>query len=223
MDKIFNVEKIMNFCNYVYWFFVLNLLFMIFNIPIVLYFIFLGYESIHIYLPLFLVCLLPVGPSFTAVLYTMGKIIKYKDISVFKDFFHGLKINFIQSITFWIIELSLIFILYTNFNFFNTQEYGKFLLPIFLLISIILILLTPIIYILISRFKMNNLQLFKTALTLCITKPILTFSNIVAMLFFLMLFELAPSYTVLVMVSGISFLMLFMNKSLLIYLENISS
>ena len=97
----FNLQKVLNAFNYIFWFFCLNIFFLIFNLPLVLFFLFIGLEGIFTYLPLFLLSLLPLMPSLTVLFYCMGKLIREKDLDLF-TIFEGLKLNFKQSLLLWL-------------------------------------------------------------------------------------------------------------------------
>ncbi|WP_416246472.1 DUF624 domain-containing protein [Clostridium sp. HCS.1] len=221
-NNLFNFEKIFDSFNYVFWFFLLNLFFMIFNIPLILFFTFVGISNIFEYFPLFLLSLLPTMPTFTALLYCMNKIMVNKDLDIIKDFIKGIKLNFRQSFLIWFIELSLITILYFNIRFFALIKHNILLICLFSTILIILATVTPYISILISRFKMKTIDTLRTAFVLCFTRPILTITNILLFIFSLILFEVAPGTIVLFISSLLSFLLLFINKSLLLELDSIS-
>ncbi|MDV4150713.1 DUF624 domain-containing protein [Clostridium sp. AL.422] len=195
---------------------------MIFNFPLILFFIFIGISAIFEYFPLFLICLLPTMPAFTALLYCMNKIIVNKDLDIIKDFINGIKLNFKQSFLTWFIELSLVTILYFNIRFFSLIKHNLLLICLFSTILIILAAVTPFIYILISRFKMKTIATLRTAFILCFTRPILSITNLLLFIFSLILFELAPGPIILFISSLLSFSLLFVNKSLLHELDIIS-
>ncbi|MBS5884451.1 MAG: DUF624 domain-containing protein [Clostridium sp.] len=220
--NFFNFEKIFDSFNYVFWFFLLNLFFMLFNIPLILFFIFIGISNIFKYFPLFLICLLPAMPIFTALLYCMNKIIVNKDLNIIKDFTNGIKLNFKQSFLIWFIELLLIIIIYFNIRFFSLIKYNVVLVCLFSAIAIIIAAVTPFIFILISRFKMKTIDILRTSFILCFTRPILTITNLLLFIFSLILFEITPGTIILFISSLLSFSLLFINKSLLYELEGIS-
>lgn len=220
--NFFNFEKIFDSFNYVFWFFLLNLFFMLFNIPLILFFIFIGISNIFKYFPLFLICLLPAMPIFTALLYCMHKIIVNKDLNIIKDFTNGIKLNFKQSFLIWFIELLLIIIIYFNIRFFSLIKYNVVLVCLFSAIAIIIAAVTPFIFILISRFKMKTIDILRTSFILCFTRPILTITNLLLFIFSLILFEITPGTIILFISSLLSFSLLFINKSLLYELEDIS-
>ncbi|MCF0146870.1 MAG: YesL family protein [Clostridium sp.] len=221
-NNLFNFEKIFEAFNYVFWFFLLNLFFMAFNIPLILFFTFVGISNIFEYFPLFLICLLPTMPTFTALLYCMNKIITNKDLEIIKDFIKGIKLNFKQSFLIWFIELSLINILYINIRFFTLIKHNIILTCLFSTILIVLAIVTPYISILISRFKMKTIDTLRTAFILSFTRPILTITNLLLFIFTLIIFEVAPGTVILFISSLLSFLLLFVNKSLLLELDSIS-
>ncbi len=220
--NFFNFEKIFDSFNYVFWFFLLNLFFMLFNIPLILFFIFIGISNIFKYFPLFLICLLPAMPTFTALLYCMNKIIVNKDLNIIKDFTNGIKLNFKQSFLIWFIELLLIIIIYFNIRFFSLIKYNVVLVCLFSAIAIIIATVTPFIFILISRFKMKTIDILRTSFILCFTRPILTITNLLLFTFSLILFEITPGTIILFISSLLSFSLLFINESLLYELEDIS-
>lgn len=219
MKNVSNFNKLLTFFDYVFWFFMENCIFLILNIPLILYLIFIGFTNITEYFPLFLICCIPFGASFTALLYTMGKIIKYKDIFIVKDFFKSYKRNFIQATCMWIIELFLIFILYTNIISSKNFTLLNILMPFFVMIIILIILMTPILFILLSRFEMKTLDLLRTTIILCISNPLITISNLIVFLFSLVLFELKPSYSILFITSLICYLLMYINNPILVKLE----
>lgn len=221
-NNFFNFEKILDTFNYIFWFFLLNLLFMLLNIPLILFFVFIGISSLFNYFPLFLICLLPTMPALTILFYCMNKIIIHNDLNVIKDFFNGLKLNFKQSFLIWFFETIMFLILYFNIKFFLPIKYGIFLICLFAAIAIILVAVTPFIFILISKFKMDSISILRTASILCFTRPILTITNLLVFIIALILFEIAPGTTILFISSILSFSIMFVNKSLLFELEDIS-
>lgn len=223
MGDIFNLDRIFDIFNYIFWFFLLNLFFMIFNIPIVWFFMFVGISNIYTYLPLFLICLIPLGPSITTLLYCMGKLIRNGDIHIIKDFIKGLKLNFKQSTIIWCCEILLVFMLYSNIKFFSTAKFSLVITCLFASLIILILLMTPYIFILISRFSMKNIDIIKSSLVLVFTRPILTISNILILLFSFILFEITPGTVILFIASIFSFLLIFANKALLLELETNSS
>lgn len=223
MSEFFNLEKILTLFNYIFWFFMLNIFFIVLNIPVILFFMFIGLRNVTTYLPLFLISLIPFGASFTALLYCMRKLIKYKDISLIEDFKKGLKYNFKQSTIMWSLELLLIFLLSFNLRFFSTTYYNLILSSLFIGFLIITLLTTTYIFVLISRFSMNSMEILRASVILTFTKPLISVGNVLIFLFTLILFEISPGTTVIFMGSIASFLVMLLNKNLLENLEEKSN
>lgn len=219
MKEIFNLEKLFSSFDYVFWFFLLNLFFMLLNLPLILFMLSIGINNISTYFPLFLLCSVPFVPSLTVLIYCMGKLIRYKDLNLFKDFFHGLKINFKQSILLWCGELITVLILYSNIRFFSNFKNGMFFNCIFIVLLLGLFFVTPYIYILISRFSMKSFDIIKSSFILAFTRPLLTLTNTLIIIIPLILFQISPGTTILFISSVLAFLLSFSNKSLLEELE----
>lgn len=222
MNENFNLKKLFDWFDYIFYFFSLNLFFLILNIPIVWFIMFVGISKASTYLPLFLLCLIPTGTSLTAMLYCMGKLLRDKSLNVFQDFIKGIKLNLKQSLFFWLSELIIVFILYFNIKFFSTVNYNLILIGIFIFISILIATTTPYIYILMSRFSMKNIDLLKTSLILTFTRPLMTVSNILICLVSLLLFEMVPGAMCLFIFSIFTFLLSYINRALISQLELLS-
>lgn len=222
MNEFLNLKKLFDWFDYIFYFFSLNLFFLIFNLPMMFFIFFVGISKSFMYLPLFLLCLMPTGSSLTALLYCMGKLLRNKSLNVLKDFIKGLKLNFKQSLFFWLSELIVIFILYSNIKFFSTANYNLILISIFIFLSVLMAISTPYIYILMSRFSMRNIDLLRNSLILTFTRPLMTVCNILISIVSLILFEMMPGAMCLFIFSIFTFLLSYINKSLLSELEGLS-
>lgn len=222
LNEIFNLDKILETFNYIFWFFTLNLLFWVFNIPIILFFVFIGISNILTYFPLFLVCLIPVMPTFTVILYCMNKLYKNKNIEVIPCFLRGFKLNFGQALFVWCVELVAIFLIFTNINFFSVAA-NSFIIPaLFICLLILISVMTPYLFLIISRFSMTSLQVLRLSFILTFTRPLLTITNLLLVLVFMVLFEISPAIIILFISTLLGFCLIFINRTLLSELENIS-
>lgn len=223
LNEIFNFERLFEIFSYIFWFFILNVLFWFMNIPLILFLLFVGVTGILTYFPLFLVCLVPTMPAFTVILYCMHKLYKNKTLTLFSDFFKGFRLNYKQSLIIWIIELLAIFIIYSNIRFFSmVTSHSLILNCLFISLLILIVAITPYIYLIISKFSMTNLQIIRLSFILTFTRPILTITNILLVLVFLVIFEISPSVTVLFISTALAFSLIFINRALLRELEDIS-
>lgn len=223
MSEYFNFNKLFDICNYIFSFLVLNLLFMLLNIPIILFFLLVGISKISIYLPLFLLCLIPTMPAFNILVYCMRKLLKNKGFNLLSDFKKGFLLNFKQSLLIWFVELIFIFALYSNIVFFKSAYNNTIVSCLFLGLLIILLLMTPFISLLISLFSNNALNILRNALILIFKKPLLAITNILIFLAALVLFEISPAVTFLFITSLLAFLFVFSNRFLIEELETISN
>lgn len=223
MNELFSLEKILSFFNTIFFFFVINLFFMICNLPSILFLIFIGFSNISTYLPLFLLCLIPLGPSLAAIFYSMYKLVTYKACPLIRSFFEGYKKNFKAGIAISLCQLIVIFILTCNIRIF-ASAYPVFILHLlFIILFGIVILSIPYSYLLQIHFKMSLLEIIKASFTLVFTHPLLTLCNAMIFLFILMIFEITPGTAVLFMSSLYAFFILFSNKHLIKKLEDLAN
>lgn len=220
MEELFNIEKVLGFCEKVCYFFVVNLLFIISNIPVLLFLLFVGGGQIRECFPLFLLSLLPLAPSLSAVMYAMNRLICGRERNAFRDYKKGYCEDFMQKASLGAGQLFVILLCWTNIEFFSIQLKILPLAVVFILLFGAAVLVTPNLYMLSSRYEMKNIQIVKTAVTLLIAKPVYTLGNIVALAVILAAFEISAGTTVLFMGSAYGFLVMFMNQSVMRTLEN---
>ena len=220
MEELFNVEKVLGFCEKVCYFVTINLLFILSNIPILLFLLFVGAGQIRECLPLFLLCLIPMAPALSSVMYTMNCLIHGTEGSALRDYKRGYCSDLVQKIGLGAGQLLVIFMCWTNIEFFSMQFRILPLAVVFMVLFAVSVLVTPNLYMLASRYEMKNIQIVKTAVTLLIAKPVFTLGNLVALCVGLAAFEISPGTTVLFMGSTYGFLVMFMNQSVMRNLEN---
>ncbi len=222
MSEYFNFNKLFDICNYIFSFLILNIFFMILNIPALWFFLFVGISNIFTYFPLFLICLLPTFPAFNVLVYCMNKFFKNKGFNLISDFKKGFLLNFKQSLFIWFIELIFIFALYSNILFFKSVYNNTFLSCIFIGLLILIILLTPFISLLVSLFSNTSSNIVRNALILIFKKPLLAITNILILVAALVLFEISPALTFLFISSLVAFVFVFANRFLLEELQSTS-
>lgn len=220
MEELFRIEKVLGFCEKVCYFFTVNLLFIISNLPILLFLLFIGAGRIRECLPLFLVCMVPMAPALSSVMYTMNRLIHGTEGKAFKDYKKGYCSDFLQKAELGAGQLLVILICWTNIEFFTLQIRIFPLIIVFIILFAATVLVTPNLYMLASRYKMKNIQIAKTAVTLLIAKPVSTLGNLVALGVILAAFEISAGTTVLFMGSVYGFLVMFMNQSIMRELES---
>ncbi len=220
MEELFHIEKVLGFCDKVWYFFTVNLLFVISNFPILLFLLFIGAGQIRECLPLFLLCLVPMAPALSAVMYTMNRLIHGTEGKAVKDYKKGYCSDFLQKVGLGAGQMLVIIMCWTNIEFFTLQVRIFPFTIIFMILFAAAVLVTPNLYMLASRYEMKNIQIAKTAVTLLTAKPVSALGNIVALGVVLAAFEISAGTTVLFMGSVYGFLVMFMNQSVLRKLES---
>lgn len=220
MEELFPIEKVLGFCEKVCYFFTVNLLFIISNFPVLLFLLFIGAGRIREYLPLFLLCLVPMAPALSSVMYTMNRLIHGTEGKALHDYKKGYCSDFLQKAGLGAGQLLVIIMCWTNIEFFTLQVSIFPLAMLFIILFAAAVLITPNLYMLASRYEMKNIQIAKTAVTLLIAQPASTLGNIVALAVVLAAFEIAAGTAVLFMGSIYGFLVVFMNQSVMRKLES---
>ena len=172
MGELFNIEKVVGFCEKVCYFFTVNLLFIISNIPVLLFLLFVGAGQIRECLPLFLLSLVMAAPALSAVMYTMNRLIRGTYGSAVRDYKKGYCSDFWQKTALGAGQLLLILICWTNIEFFSIQLKIFPLTILFVILFAAAVLVTPNLYMLISRYEMSTWQIARTAVTLRIARPV---------------------------------------------------
>lgn len=220
MTSDFNMSKFQIFSEYVIWFLLGNVYFLICNLPIILFLVFIGTKNINTSLILFGVCLIPLGPSLTALFYSMSKIVKYKEVAITKAFFSSYIKNFFQSVALSGTQALLIIALTVNLQIFKKLSFGYILTPLFYILFALTLLLTFYAYPLLSRFHMKTLDIFRLSFILIFTSPFITLGNIIIILFSFVLIDIKASYASLFIISVTCFLIIFLEEHLLKRLES---
>lgn len=219
MEELFHIEKILGFCEKVCYFFLVSLLFLLSNIPVLLFLLFVGAGQIRECLPLFLLCLLPMAPALSAVMYAMNRLIQGTQGRACRDYKKGYCSDFLQKVRLGAGQLLAVLLCWTNIEFFSMQVRIFPLTMLFVVLFAVTVLVTPNLYMLTSRYEMGNLQIVKTAVTLLIAQPVFTLGNLVALGLILAAFEICAGTTVLFMGSAYGFLVMFMNQAVFRKLE----
>lgn len=217
--ELFHMEKLFGFCEKVCYLFLVNLLFLVFNVPVMLFFLFVGISQAGTYLPLFLLCLLPLPPAFCAVVYAMNRLVRGTESGPWKDYRKGYRTDFWQKLRLGAIQLLIFFILWSDIKFFSGQLNNIALTLIFFILFLFVVLITPNLYLLISRYQMTNRQVVKSACILTVTRPVCTMGQLAALGIILMLFELTAGTTVLFMASIYGLLIVYVSYNMLNQLE----
>lgn len=218
----FGEGPIYTITNYIFWFFLGNLYFLLLNIPLLFMLIILlsngenplpdGFTSIIV------ICCIPIAPAATALLSVMGKLIRDKDINVTRDFFKAYKANFFQSLFFGALEIIIVSILIIDIRFFILSSYPR-VLTAFIFITIAFILLMSLyVFPLISRFYLSTKDIIKTAAYYTIRKFHITILNFASFLVVGFIFT-KFSFIILFISSIVCYLLMYYQQKILLEIE----
>ncbi|MGL4911638.1 MAG: YesL family protein [Romboutsia sp.] len=168
--------------NYVYYLLGVNICFILSNILfiIALSIIKLEFQNTLI----FIISLIPTGPSITALFSVIGKFIREGDISPFKDYFKSYKLNFKQSMKIWVIQLLIIVVMVIDIRYMIISK-NFVLLALFkplLFIGGIIFSISIYLYAILSRFELKTKDLIKLSVIYTFKKLPLSIINILLVL-----------------------------------------
>lgn len=157
-------NTIYTFANYIWWFLLGNFYFLLTNIPLIFIIFSMELSGIYNMNLVFILSLLPIGPSLTALLSVMGKLTREGDINITKDFFKAYRVNFLDSLFFWSIEVIILAIAFIDIIIFNNNSKLYFLKIIPVIISVLGSALGLYIFPIISRFYLKRKDILKLSL-----------------------------------------------------------
>jgi uncharacterized membrane protein YesL len=208
--------------NYLLWFFLGNLYFVLLNIPLLFATIILlsnGTSSISKGFTPIIICCIPIGPAATALLSVMGKLIREKDINITRDFFKAYKANFFQALFFSTVEIISIFVLSIDIKFFISGGYPTVLTSFIYITIAFIVLINMYVFPIISRFNLTRKDIFKTAAYYTIRKFHVTISSFVSILVVgFISFKVSP-LLLLFISSIICYLIMFYQQKILLEIE----
>jgi uncharacterized membrane protein YesL len=215
----FGEGPIYTITNYVFWFMMGSIYFGICNIPFLFIFLTPIENPDSSYLVLLVLSLIPMGPSITALMSAMGKLVRDKDSSITKDYFKAYKQSFGQSLFLWVLQLAVLSVIFVDISFFKNQSYGFIAIPVMYALAIIVLLMGLYAFPIISRFYLKTKDVIKLSFYYSIGKIKITFLNISAIIIGGFVIWKFTSIGVFVAASGVCYLIMFYEKDLLKDLE----
>lgn len=207
--------------NYISWFVLSNIYFLISNILFMAYIISFGLGITSEISVIFIISLIPMGPSLTALCASMGKIIREKDINITSYYFKSYKINFKQSSLLWCAELAIMFISYINLNLSVKGEILSNFTILFIIVCVFSVALGTIAFPIISRFNLKTTDVIKISFIYSIKKIHITIINIILILIGVCLMYIFPLVLFLCLNSLICFVIMFNNKRIIDEIEKL--
>lgn len=220
LGDVFRIDNILNACDKILYFLKVNVLFLVCNTPALLFVLFVGVGEIRTYLPLFLLSLVPMGSALSAVFFSMNRLLHRHDTTAWSDYWEGYTDTWGQKMAVSAVHMLLIWMFWTNIEFFSLSMPIFPLLILFVLLFVAMVLMTPNLYLLTARYQMSFRDIWKGAAMLMVTRPLLTLSNCIIFAFALMLFEIRAGTMILFLASIYGFLTVFMYQSVFKQLDD---
>lgn len=209
--------------NYVFWFFLGNLYFLILNIPLLFALtVLISFGSTPLpkgFTTILIICCIPLGPAITALLSVMGKLIREKDINITKDFFKAYKTNFFQSLFFWSLEIIILTILYVDIQFLISRNYPRVLTSFIFIVMVFIFLMSLHVFPIISRFYLGMKDVIKLASYYTIRKFHITILNCASFLVVGFIFLKISTFVFLFMWSIVCYIIMFYDQKILVEIE----
>lgn len=206
--------------DYIWWFLLGNFYFWLMNIPFACIILIMPKGEVNQYWLLLIISSLPIGPALTALFSVMGKLIREHDINITKDFFKAYKVNFFESLFFWILELTVIAMLYIDKIYIVAISNVAILYRLFIALTVMCIAMNFYVFPIISRFYFNKLKVLKLSLHYLIKK-----AHIAVLAFFIIwvMYKLLPIVSIMVVLLSVSilcYIIMYLQNGTLLELEN---
>lgn len=187
--------RIMTGFQYIFWFFLLNVFTILLGgLPVIIFYLAYGFQGIFDYFPIFILCLIPLGPTFVALHFSMMRFVVFSDINLRRDFWRIYRQEFWFSIRCsLVLAIFTIFLCY-DFIFLDLLPFGFFISPLLIVAALFILLVIPYVFTVISRYKLSLIQTFKLSFSLMFNNPLITAFHFVFLLFMLILLDSIAGY-----------------------------
>ncbi|MGH4050867.1 MAG: YesL family protein [Clostridium sp.] len=220
----FGEGPIYTITNYIFWFFLGNLYFLLLNIPLLFMFLVVMSNGTNTlpqgFTTIIILCCIPIAPAATALFSVMGKLIREKDLNITKDFFKAYKTNFFQSLFFGALEIILLCVLFIDIRFFISSGYPRILTISVFVVMLFIFSMSLYIFPIISRFYLGWKDVVKTAAYYTIRKfniTLLCLSSFVVVGF---IFFKITTFVLVFVSSIICYLIMYYQQKLLLEIED---
>ncbi|MEH6992160.1 DUF624 domain-containing protein [Neobacillus drentensis] len=201
--------------NHIYALFMTNIYFVLSNI--ICLFFFMTLEPAFSNITIYFLALIPTGPAITALFYSIGKLIREKELSPLHDFIHGYKINFKDTMKFWLPLLLVLYILIVDLQYFNStpSTINNVLSVIFAIGIILTMVISMNVFLIIAGYKFRFKDLWKLSVYYSFMKVKITFGNISIVIITLFLISVTTNFLLLFIASLICYAFMLNSKGLL--------
>lgn len=176
-EKSIYDKPIYQVLQYLYSIVLSNIYFLLSNILLLVYSIMVMIEPEAFSVFIFMLLLIPSGPSITALCSTMGKLIREGECNITKEYLYSYKSNFKQSIVLASIFIVGMFVCLLDYKFFINR--GSLLGVVFIVIAVYILITSLYAFPIISKIEVKRKQLFALAFYYSIKKLPITLIKIV--------------------------------------------
>lgn len=201
---------------YLYVFFVINVYFLLGNITFIAVYFLADFTFENILL--FYLTLIPAGPAIAAVLSTMGKFIREREVSPTLDYWRSYKRNFGIAIKYWLIQLTILFILVVDFYY--ATRHINIASPLFLILLFVCLMIMMYAFPILTRFEVKLKNLFIVSIYSNFKYFKTTLLNATSIIAFGFIFHFIPSVSSLFIASLIGFFIMYNLQEPLVQMEN---
>ena len=214
-NKAFGEGILYTITNHIYALLMTNIYFVLTNI--ICLFFFVSLEPVFSNITLYFLALIPTGPAISALIYSIRKLIREKELSPLKDYFHGYKLNFKDTMKFWLPLLLLLYILIVDIHYFNSNPsiVNTILAVIFFIAIILAVVIAMNGFLIVSGYNFRFKDLWKLSIFYSFTKVKITFGNISIVIITLFFLTVTSYFLLLFIGSLICYLFLLNSKGLL--------
>jgi uncharacterized membrane protein YesL len=198
--------------NHIYWLIMTNIYFILCNVLFL--FFFMTLEPTFSNITIYFLALIPTGPSVSALFYSIGKLIREKDLSPLRDFFHGYKINFKDTMKFWLPLLLVLYILFVDLQYFNSNPttINNILSVVFSIAIIVMTILVMYAFLINAGFTFRLKDIWKLSVYYSFMKVKITFGNIGIVIILLCLSYLVSDFLIVFVASLVCYLFMLNSK-----------
>ena len=218
MKKDFYDSQAFSITNYIISYLQVSFYLIICNILPITY-LFLSILNPDIFgIALLFLTLIPTGPSIGALYSVTGRCIRQKDMFFASQYFKYYKSNFKSCIKFWTIILTLLFLLFFDYEFFSIDT-SSGVYMIFVLLTIVLGLLCLYAFPINSRFEINIKDLFLTSIYYMIKNMPYTFLKVVIIFLCYTILKYVNIFFLLFVPTALCFILMFYDNNMLKEIE----
>lgn len=161
----------------------------------------------------YLLALLPMGPALTALFFSMGQLVRNKDLAPVMDFVRAYRTNFVISLKYWLLQLGLSAIMLVDAIYFYRKGW-QILAVLFLLLFLLVSLFSLIGFPLLATFEINVKTIYQATVVVIWQFAVKQLVNLLTIVALVITFWAFPSELFLFLFSVIAFYVMRHNQSM---------